>query len=1187
MADKNNSTNNSTGFFCIDNDINTTGGYGFIERDIQAAKIDDGLIESGDTLIKMGSSIPTPFARLYLFDAAFSQIDSDENEHQKTGQIGVVDNDNSITPSSYHYLVSECLDMLELIYKYGGNNSFHAIPWNVSMECQNLAKDGQPGHKNLAEAINSAMGKGTAAPNTKNPLYFVQDIYIFTWGDSNIILGGISPLTGVYTSPNVRRDLEAKGLTNYFKGFGGNILFDAYNATPLHRRAERFRKFFHLYKQAFMKITESLSQDEPTLPPPYMNIRKYIEDSLSNYDGDLREWFNNTPTSNGRSFTYDPEQGIKDLVGNNAYLKDEDNKTVSVIGKRFIVSPNKVNPNSSNYTIKPTTDIYHHINVNGAQMTVDTPLVLTPSGLDGAIYVDGRMWNAGTDVIPVARDRNLLKRTLPGTEYNYPYLDIDDFLEPKIIEVSYIINKKYFYTGTDQNFTFLLPLKKNFFKFFTLDDLRKRGNDKPSLNIETKEDDNGDTVVVVDLSIPVNYGLPVTFHREYSKANGQVDCFADTHSFDLAIFPFYRRNDKKNEHAIMVGYSTDTDIRLYKIKDLTNNVSDQVDNRQLKVETTIRTQEMPLMTKHIDVPEDFDLMEVCVKDDGKEYTGLVVPLFTDVPQRTKHFSFSIDFGTTNTYVAIADTTDREAPVTENDVKPFTIDTNDDQVITLNTDNEFAEMTRFRTYLNREFVPDLISDETPESKSFEFPIRTATCETTDLNVKTRELFKSANVGFNYNNELTATNLKDCKYHTNIKWNLAADPMNKQRLKAFFKEILWMMKNKSLLNGGGDTFELIATYPLSMTDNEIYNFKTSWEDAKNELDLPLVQIDFETESITPYYAYLKNMRYNRPYMNFDIGGGSTDILFVNPKNGENATFSAAFAANDIWGDGIKKSVQRHENGFLKYYEGSSFNQDKSGFNSIKDNARFSADVINYLFSKDSSFSDAIRESGEMMQIPVVHFAALIFYAANILYLGEYTSPGYITFTGLGSKYIKMISSNEKTIAQIINKIFHYYGELVDSSVLKKANVTVEFAPQPKEVTAKGAIIMHGNEQRLSASDVDIVYGYDDEDDYWPKKIKCAQVEEMEGKVRDLFSKFVNIFSDDDFIDKLERTGVVISNNLPKKLMDLEEESYSIMVEKFKGDTRTLKEPLFFWPLKDGLYQLGKELAEEIITKKEKKN
>lgn len=1177
---------NSTGFFCIDNDTNSTGEYGFIERDIKTASIDDGLVESGDTLIKMGSSIPTPFARLYLFDAAFSQIDSDENEKPETGQIGVADEDGSTAPSSYHYLVSECLDMLELVYKYGSNKNFHAIPWNISKECKYLEDDGQPGHKNLAEAINSAMGKGSAAPNTKNPLYRMQNIYIFTWGDSNIILGGTSPLTGVYTSPNVRRDLEAKGLANYFKGFGGNILFDTFKATPLHKRAERFRKFLNLYEQAFLP-KKPLSEDDPTLLPPYMNIRKYIEDSLNNYDKDLQTWFNNTKTSNGKTFTEDPQQGINDLVGDEAYLKDEDNNTVSVVGRSFIVSPNKVNPKSSNYTIKPTTDIYRHVNVNGAQRTVDTPLVLTPSGLDGAIYVDGRMWDSGTDVIPVARDRNLLKRTLPGTEYQYPYLDIDDFLEPKIIEVSYNINKEHFYTGTDQDFSFLLPLKKNFFKFFTLDDLRNGGYDKPNLEIKTEEDDNGDTVVVVDLSIPVNYYLPITFHREYSKAAGQVDCFADNHSFDLAIFPFYKRSDKKNEHAIMVGYSTDTNIRLYKIEDLTNKVSDVGDERQLQVDTIVRTNMKPLLTKHIDVPEDFDLMEVCVKDGGKEYTGLVVPLFTEVPGLTRHFSFSIDFGTTNTYVAIADTTDPNAPVTEKDVKPFTISTNDDQVITLNADNQFAEMTRFRTYLNREFVPDLISDETPESKSFEFPIRTATCETADLSVKTRELFKSANVGFNYNNELTATGLKGCKYHTNIKWNLAADPMNKQRLKAFFKEMLWMMKNKSLLNGGGDTFELVATYPLSMTDNEIYNFKSSWEDAKNELDLPLVHIDFETESITPYYAYLKNMKYNRPYMNFDIGGGSTDILFVNPKNGENATFSAAFAANDIWGDGINKDVIPCENGFLKYYERSIFNQDPANFNSIKTNARFSADVISYLFSKDSSFSDAVRESGEMMQIPVVHFSALIFYAANILYLGEYDTPGFITFTGLGSKYIKMISSDEKTIAQIINKIFHFYGELVDSSSLKKADVIVEFAPQPKEVTAKGAIIMHGREQRLSASDVDIVYGYEDEEDVWPKKIKCDKVESMEGKVRSLFSKFVKIFSDDDFIDRLEKTGVVISDKLPNELMDLEEESYSIMEKKFKDDTRTLKEPLFFWPLKDGLYQLGKELAEEIITKKEKKN
>ena len=62
------------------------------------------------------------------------------------------------------------------------------------------------------------------------------------------------------------------------------------------------------------------------------------------------------------------------------------------------------------------------------------------------------------------------------------------------------------------------------------------------------------------------------------------------------------------------------------------------------------------------------------------------------------------------------------------------------------------------------------------------------------------------------------------------------------------------------------------------------------------------------MAPYkYSVVNNTNMNRTdaYVNVDIGGGSTDILFYkerpNKTNKSNA-YSVFIAANDIWGNGL---------------------------------------------------------------------------------------------------------------------------------------------------------------------------------------------------------------------------------------------------------------------------------------------
>jgi len=71
-------------------------------------------IGGGNAVTKMGTSIPTPFARLVLFNTAFEQLRTQD--------------DNSV----YGRLVSECLDMIEFVYNFG--NDITLKKWNIANE---------------------------------------------------------------------------------------------------------------------------------------------------------------------------------------------------------------------------------------------------------------------------------------------------------------------------------------------------------------------------------------------------------------------------------------------------------------------------------------------------------------------------------------------------------------------------------------------------------------------------------------------------------------------------------------------------------------------------------------------------------------------------------------------------------------------------------------------------------------------------------------------------------------------------------------------------------------------------------------------------------------------------------------------------------------------------------------------
>lgn len=1144
-------------FFSIENPkkvTNTTQHFGVLNSQLSSTDIPDNVTERGAGLGKLASSMPTAMARLFIFDSALKQVNAYQGENPQNGQIGVLNQSTGdIEPTPYHELVGEMLDMLEFIYEYGDDDNFHVHRWDMSSQSKLLKNseykvelpDGrlEYPHARLAEALEASL---SVTGLNQNP-----SIYLFLWG--NDVIGGSSPMSLVYTSANLYSRIESGQLK--FQGKAGNRLF-AGTATPLHKRDQKFRDYIYRIWQLYVNTNPSLK-----------NLATYIKDSANSYESQgMILSIRTTPNA----FT-----GVKDL--------ESQGNTVQIAGVPMKVSDHTItiDETTTDYMLKPTTDYYKKNN-----SSVRTPLALTPQGLDNAIYAAERNWNQNSDVIPVVLPP-LEDRILPGLKVAYPFLTTKDFLEDRIIEVSYNIDRKNFFTGSQKKISFLLPLKKEFFQYFKLEDLFKVDEKSGTvtytdmLSIEYKE---ATETVIVKLNLPLTSGKKITFFKKYDvRQEGGVDklnCYDGESTFDIAIFPFYRLDpdDGNNVYNVMVGVTADSVETKYWTPDVKEGL--------LEVDSTThhRLTGQGIKTDHVNVEGAFVCMELKVVSGNEEATALVVPIFKTVSSNSADaeniYTFGVDFGTTNTHLAYASRPVGE-PIGKIDVKPFDYDSHDTQIVMLNDEDGVVEFGAFTTAVKRELVPFAIG----ASGEVKFPMRTTTYQKKGTPA-TLELFTNTNIGFNYGSDISNTK----NYKSNIKWE-RSDGLSRQRMATFFEQLLWMMKNKSVLNDCSDSFNVIITYPIAMREEDLSRFKSAWNDAMKKVKCNINKLTYLTESIAPYYAKDKNSKSDKPFANVDVGGGTTDILYVNPNTQEAQVYSAFFAANDLWNDGMDPSVKSlKENGFVTFFKGVRLNKlgDKQAqVNDMISNAASSADIISYLFANDSwtLLSERIEASAIMKQLPIVHFSALIFYLAYVVHMSEVNPPVYLTFSGMGSKYIKLINPSDNQIAKLVNEIFHYAGskEVLDNPQLSKASIEVSFQAEPKEITAVGALVSLNHKSPIYPVE-NIFHGYEGENP--EKSFRIRQLnDEIKIKVQRFFRLFLGMFKQPEMADVLSDIGCPVSS---KVLNLLEENLQSSFKEACRSATedveegKKLTEPMFFWPLKNSLYNIGKVLAPEAIQK-----
>ncbi|SFF00422.1 hypothetical protein SAMN05518672_1146 [Chitinophaga sp. CF118] len=998
---------------------------------------------------KAGTAIPSPLARMELFDTAFNILASDEMNLEG----------NTI----YHQLVSDCLDVFQMMFNtrsedIGAGKKIWFKEWKVQ---ENIDKLKAKGEKHPNYLLGKSLGQiffdkdNTAFANTGS---------IFLIYYENTLLGGTSPLTLFFTSPNWSRQIRDGAIINIPQSSDGDVFFDS-DIRPLHLRDEEFVKYLFTLcrqnKEAFEKAA---------------GLRKYINKAIKN-NKRFSDLFNNERITVTSSILEEEYSKI---------MTNVENKLLTINGLYFYRQKEERERekilNTSDFIINATTDKYRkQFNEKNEEVLVYPPLVLINGMNINGDYIEKNIpWN------PITIIRDLYHRSIPlydrklpqgnSSTVVYPFITTEDFLEDYLLEVPYNINSTKFFSGFKGDFKYLLPIKKEYFNFFTFADL------KNALTITLT---NG--VVRATLKVPIKNKKTTTeilFVKEYNKTKGTIiDC-----RVGMGIYPFYKiaGSDASlkalNDYDILLANRIEQDGAERVSLHFFSYDKISTDTNQLERKTTLRSVfdqgGATATSRYYKLRASFDYITMSYKDsNGSKCNGLIVPNFENRTfglNQTKGYTFAIDFGTSNTHVAYMENTN-SLPL------PFEIEEADQQMVLLNapgTDTT-TPSSKFSFYgqfpaidltLRREFLPAVITDKGKNSISF--PFKTATCEVANFGKgddSNYDLFSHINIGYYIDQEETQG---DVIYTTNLKWLLENnnDNANKNRVRFFLKQLLVQIKVKTILNNGDlKKLQVAWSLPLSMTrGNRVIlrdilsaTFKEVFEGTGANL------LESIPESVAPYFYLTKTenaLHDMANIINVDIGGGTTDIMMFMESAGQIAhkyiSTSFRFAGNDLWGSGFNGKLK--DNGFITNY----FNYQKanniSPASEIKylnkaqeDGSLRSDDLISLLFKYDHKFrfSDSITIGNPgMLTVMYLHYCAIIYHIVEIVELKKYPFPRYLSFTGKGSQYIKMICGGGKPELEEFTRLLIriYAGKEVQKSF------EVILNPNPKEVTANGSVL-----------------------------------------------------------------------------------------------------------------------------------
>lgn len=1011
---------------------NKTTGEGWIPLTSQYNADEIDMIDdpNGGLSQQPRTAIPSPFAQMDLVKNAFKRLSMKPNLQGEAMD---------------EKLVSNAFDVAQLFFNYSElRNVLRIVEWNRDTQLEMLKNS--PQHKLLGETIEMFLEQDKEAFNFDK----MDRLYFLVYG--NQVVGSTSPVTLFMATPNAvesRFPIPVEQNVN---------LFDLWR--PLHRRDPKFVKYIYALFTAYPdlkkfcgEVNNYLITSLPLLPAALQNeILKEIGNPAA-YDYESIE---RAKTFLDTTFAK-MDEGIQAL-GIPFYQARAEDVQRAIQESDFKIVPSREDCGSPLPLV-----LQNHLN---APQTNPFKYITSP-------------WTDATVITPDDYRLPPEKRVLPATSHEYPWLTDDDFFQPTLIKLDYTLDRDCFFDGNlsigsrdTDDCDFVLPLKPLFFKYFNASDLWGTIAGKPKFELIHTQNGATETVRAI-LRIPIqkqgkfitlerNYVAAQTNDLRYDQANNRGHFL--TVPFALSVFPFVR-TPQANQYSVQLvdralGMLQNYGLSLSFFK---NGYQQQLSGDDVVLRERSLKSEKRVGSQYYKLADDFDYIAVTLTDErgNRAAEGMVCPRWPAHIPGHDAFTFSVDFGTTNTHLECMKGGEMPEPLQLNSAATQRL------LATLYN----GEQILYDVILKQEFLPKTIGED------YGFPQRTVISEAERLDAEHVDAILAladANVPFIYEKESIGYGNRIVP---NLKWS--TEMATSKRVKAYLTELAHLMRTKVLLENGDITkTRLVWFYPLAMKVGNIRKMSEMWEKTFREVfgiaadENNLIQMP---ESVAPYYFYKSSSQFRGSASNvasIDIGGGSSDVV-VFESNAQQPTIltSFRFAANVLFGDGFSEVPHGDSNPMLvKYvdYFKRLFDGDDEKYgelNGILDDItakRKSEDINAFLFSVQNnkvvggndvfSYNQRLNEDGQRKIIFIYFYVTLIYYVAQMMRQRGLEKPRSVMFSGTGSKVLDIVGT-KRDLDLISQAVFErVYGEKYDQDGF---TVVME-RKEPKQITCRGALM-----------------------------------------------------------------------------------------------------------------------------------
>ena len=967
------------------------------------------------------TSIPSPFARIDLIKNAFKKVFSGLTGYSTMKEIQNALNGQTI----FHKMVSDSLDVGEIFFNYDRFSSIiEIIPWNPNQMINALNASGDEGQMCYADALQTFLNTDGASYNFN----LLQNIYLINYinGPQQLnIIGATSPASIFFSNAN-----KIDYINNI--QFGGDFPFDEIYQ-PLYKRNPEYIKFWFLLKNSIPNFSRLFPEVNEYLDKTYQAIE---DQSLKN------ELLNiNDPT----------DISVKPISIQTGTQVNQ----VEVLGQLLYQQDSKIN--KSDFTIEstkqPSSD-YLVLPVESGNVYADLHYTTAP-------------WGTSNKAPYVCNVADFESRKLPNDFSQHPYLTISDFLEPSLILVPHILNKKSFlavnsFADVPDGKTYLLPLKPLFFEFFSVEDLKNN-------NMISFEPIGIDSIKAI-LRIPI-VGRGKVHHVEYSRIYFTGDASISETQNDGGIID--STNFKDYEIIVMPNIKfpqgTNPEYRISTVSPFSNRsaLTFYKDGKPLPSPTPIVRNKnfntVPKSQTYI-LKDQLDCLQV--SKDG--VSGMLIPTFENNATASS-IEFTVDLGTSNTHIEMIQNHRRT------NIQPFGF-TQTEQLqacafipstMVLEGKTIQTDLIETMQVIERDFLPLEIL---PHS-DYNFPTRTVLsyASHTDWNQVTLP-WADSNISIPFGKQ---PNLQYNKYETDIKWSSSGQ--SDTFAEAYINNIMFMLRCKTLVSGADPAQTPITWfYPTSMSNRRLATFSQAWQDSYNKY-FGGNALDCITESLAPVLYFFNRYATATDMVTIDIGGGTTDIAFAN--NGSVQFVSSfRFAANTLFEDSF--STVNPQNGIIDFFK--SFYQDlqipeltslleefdgqpanmASTFFTLKDSPIIRAASID---PKNVDFCQLLCNDENFKVSFFIFYTAIIYHIGQIIKAKNLTLPRHIAFSGNGSNIVRALVQTNRMGIKILSDFTKTVLESASEKQYGSGILEIlgfEDGESPKRATCRGGFLRDGN-------------------------------------------------------------------------------------------------------------------------------